>query len=139
MAEFIPGLELSGQYYWEAVRPILDADYPDLAHSAGLIGAGSEVLGFDTTMSADHNWGPQVILYLSEADHARLAGELLEMLGYKLPSSYRGYATHFERVPEEPGTLVPGSASRRPIHHLVHITTLHAFVKRHRASISRRD
>ena len=131
MAEFIPGLELSGQYYWEAVRPILDADYPDLAHSAGLIGAGSEVLGFDTEMSADHNWGPQVILYLSEADHARLAGELHEMLGYKLPFSYRGYATHFERAPEEPGTLVPGSASRRPIHHLVHITTLHAFVKRH--------
>lgn len=46
--EFIPGLELSGQYYWEAVRPILDADYPDLAHSAGLIGASSEVL-------ADHS------------------------------------------------------------------------------------
>ena len=28
MRAFIPGLELAAQYIWEAVRPILDADYP---------------------------------------------------------------------------------------------------------------
>jgi hypothetical protein len=30
MSEFIPGLELSGLFYPEAVKPILDADFPSL-------------------------------------------------------------------------------------------------------------
>jgi hypothetical protein len=81
VSSFVPGLELSGLYYWEAVRPILDAGYPGLAHSAGLIGTGSEVLGFDTEMSADHSWGPRVIVYLSEEDHTRLAEQIGETLG----------------------------------------------------------
>jgi hypothetical protein len=48
---FIPGLEFARRFYWEAVRPILDIDFPDLRHSAALIDTGSEVLGFDTPMS----------------------------------------------------------------------------------------
>lgn len=28
MRAFTPGPELAGRYYWEAVRTILDADYP---------------------------------------------------------------------------------------------------------------
>jgi len=91
--EFIPGLELSRLYYEEAVRPILDRHYPGLPHSAGLIGPGSEVLGFDTQMSADHHWGPRALLFLSEADHARLAGELRATLGNELPFVFRGFST----------------------------------------------
>lgn len=30
---FIPGLELSELFYWEAVRPILDAYYPKAAQT----------------------------------------------------------------------------------------------------------
>ena len=45
MPKFIPGLELSQKYYWEIVRPLLDGQFPGLAHAAGLIGPGSEVLG----------------------------------------------------------------------------------------------
>jgi hypothetical protein len=126
---FIPGLKLSGLYYWEAVRPILDAEYPRLAHSAGLIGPGSEVLGFDTEMSADHNWGAQVVLYLCEEDHVRLADDLRQTLGYKLPFSYRGHPTHFEEVSDEPGTVLPATTSQCPIDHRVHITTLHGFIQ----------
>ena len=55
--KFIPGLELARRFYWEAVRPILDADFPGLRHSAALIGAGSEVLGFDTPMSVRPSLG----------------------------------------------------------------------------------
>ena len=55
---FIPGIELCRRFYWEAVRPVLDTEFPGLPHTAALIGPGSEVLGFDTEMSADHNWGP---------------------------------------------------------------------------------
>lgn len=46
MSEFIPGLTLCGDFYREAVRPILDDAFPGLPHSAALIGSGSEVLGF---------------------------------------------------------------------------------------------
>ncbi len=64
MPAFIPGLQLSGQFYAEAVRPILDAEFPGLSHTACRIGAGSEVLGFDTEMSRDHDWGPKLDLFL---------------------------------------------------------------------------
>ena len=47
MTAFVPGLELSRQFYDELVRPIVDARYPGLPHSAALLGRGSEVLGFD--------------------------------------------------------------------------------------------
>jgi hypothetical protein len=131
MAEFIPGLKLAGLYYEEAVKPILESRYPRLVHSAGLIGRGSEVLGFDTEMSRDHNWGPQVVIYLSQEDHARLADELREALGLELPFTFRGYPTHFEGVPDEPVTAVPKLAGSRPINHRVHITTLHGFLGQH--------
>ncbi len=131
MPQFIPGLELAGLYYREAVKPILQADYPDLVHSAGLIGPGSEVLGFDTEMSTDHNWGTRVVLYLSEEDHARLAGDLHRTLGAKLPVSFRGYPTHFEELPDEPDTVILKPASSRPINHRVYVTTLHGFVRRY--------
>lgn len=131
MPEFIPGLELAGLYYEEAVRPILTSHYPDLIHSAGLIGPGSEVLGFDTEMSADHNWGAQVVIYLSDEDRARVASELRETLAHELPFTIRGHPTHFERVPDDPGTVVPKATQRRPINHQVHLTTLHGFVQRY--------
>lgn len=76
MNGFIPGLELADFYYWETVRPILDDEYPRLEHSAGLVGPGSEVMGFDIEMSAGHNWGAQVVLYLSEVDQIRFADEM---------------------------------------------------------------
>jgi hypothetical protein len=50
---FLPGLELARLFYAELVRLILDAEYPCLAHSAGLVGPGSEVLGHDTEMSSE--------------------------------------------------------------------------------------
>ncbi|PYS82501.1 MAG: hypothetical protein DMF67_12580 [Acidobacteria bacterium] len=57
MADFIPGIELSRLFFFEAVKPVLDAEFPRLRYGAALIGTGSEVLGFDTEMSADHHWG----------------------------------------------------------------------------------
>ena len=71
MSAFVPGLELSRQFYGEVVRPVLDARFPDLPHSAALLGRGSEVLGFDDEMSTDHDWKPRVLLFLREDDHAR--------------------------------------------------------------------
>ncbi len=47
MAEFIKGLELSRDFFLDIAKPILDRHYPDLEYSAGLIGYGSDVLGYD--------------------------------------------------------------------------------------------
>ena len=66
--QFTPGIELSRRYFHEAVEPVLAAAFPALRYGAALIGYGSEVQGFDTAMSTDHNWGPRVLLFLEEAD-----------------------------------------------------------------------
>ncbi|MGW3331822.1 DUF4037 domain-containing protein [Streptomyces rubiginosohelvolus] len=65
---FLPGLELSRILYEEAVRPVLDAEFPGLRYAAARVGPGSEVLGFDTARSADHEWGPRLDLFLRPAD-----------------------------------------------------------------------
>ena len=57
------GLELSRRFYEEAVRPILERDFPDFVHAAGLMGYGSDVLAFDDETSRDHEWGPRVQLF----------------------------------------------------------------------------
>lgn len=51
MPDFLPGIALNWAYYAEAVRPILDARFPNLAYAAALIGYGSDVLGYDTPRS----------------------------------------------------------------------------------------
>jgi hypothetical protein len=56
---FISGLDLAKGYYSEIVGPLLTKHYPDLKYAAALIGEGSDVLGFDTEISCDHDWGPE--------------------------------------------------------------------------------
>jgi Domain of unknown function (DUF4037) len=93
-ASFVSGLNLASLYYAEAVRPLLDAEFPGLAHSAALIGWGSEVLGFDTTRSTDHNWGPRLQIFLG-GDAAEQATTVTRMLAARLPAEFRGYPTAF--------------------------------------------
>jgi hypothetical protein len=91
-AAFIPGLELSRLFYTEQVRPLLDVFFPGLAHSAALIGAGSDVLGFDTARSADHDWGPRLQLFLADAGPA---ADVMAVLTARLPAEFRGFRTVF--------------------------------------------
>lgn len=64
MPEFIKGLALSQTFFHQPVSPLLEEGFPTLVYSAGRVGYGSDVLGFDTPMSTDHDWGPQVQLFL---------------------------------------------------------------------------
>lgn len=94
--EFLPGLELCRALYEEAVRPILDRHFPGLAHSAARIGHGSEVLGFDTVRSTDHDWGPKVQVFVRQEDTA--AGpEIHRVLAERLPAAVRGWPVHYQR------------------------------------------
>ncbi len=62
-----------------------------MTYSAGLLGAGSEVLGYDTEQSTDHDWGPRLMLLLSDTDHAQYANAIRDTLNRELPKMFRGY------------------------------------------------
>jgi len=100
---FVPGVELSGLLYREAVQPLLSHHFPGLAYTAALIGPGSEVLGFDTERSTDHNWGPRLQLFLRKDDHAAHGSRLDDVLAEALPPTVAGYPIGLATV-DNPGT-----------------------------------
>ena len=92
--KFIPGLRLSERLYHEIVKGLLLRYSPDLRYSAGLIGYGSDVLGFDDETSTDHNWGPRLSLFLEDGE-SDLAPEIATYLRKNLPTDFCGYSTNF--------------------------------------------
>jgi len=127
MVFFIPGLELSSRFYHEVVRPILAARFPGLPYAAARIGPGSEVLGFDTPMSTDHDWGPTVQLFLRDAD-AYLAQDIDEALRAGLPATFLGYPVSIPAARTSPADE-PGSS----LAHRVEVRTLRMFTQQHLA------
>ncbi|MEU8288623.1 DUF4037 domain-containing protein [Micromonospora sp. NPDC048905] len=99
---FISGVELSRRLYADAVQPLLSRHLPDVTHSAALIGAGSEVLGFDTQRSTDHDWGPRLHLFLTAENLARHGTGIDNLLSERLPTTIAGYPTSL--VPTDHGT-----------------------------------
>jgi hypothetical protein len=125
---FVPGLALAEGFYQEEVRPILEAQFPNLRYSAALIGGGSEVMELDTEMSADHNWGPRVMLFLSPDDYESKRDAIRAVLSNKLPVTYRGYPTNFsEPDPEDNGTQILRPIASGPVNHHVETYTLGGF------------
>src|ERR1043165_2920954 len=128
MADFIPGLELSRLFFFEAVRPVLDAEFPRLRYSAALIGTGSEVLGFDTEMSTDHHWGPRVDLFVREEDYEFAGEEVGAVLRHKLPHRFRGYPTSFtEPDPSDNGVQHLVALDEGEVTHKVEVKTPRRF------------
>lgn len=68
MPKFIKGKELCRNFFTEIAKPILDRQFPGLVYSAGLLGYGSDVLGYDDPVSTNHMWGPRFYLFLKEED-----------------------------------------------------------------------
>jgi Domain of unknown function (DUF4037) len=123
---FVAGAELGRRFYAQAVRPLLDTEFPGLPHAAAHLGQGSDVLGYDTAMSRDHDWGPAVTLFLPEAE-AGLAPAIRSMLDARLPDVFCGYPTGFATHPADPTSQVMtlGAPERR-----VRTTTVRAFARR---------
>jgi len=121
---FMPGLALSQMLYETAVEPLLAHHAAGLPYAAGLIGAGSEVLGFDTERSTDHDWGPRLILFLAPADLPLWQTRLQDHFRHELPPSIAGYSTSFAASTEEAGIahlVNPGTVE--PIEHRVIVTS----------------
>jgi hypothetical protein len=128
MTEFVKGLELSRLFFEEAVRPALSSEFPALRYAAALLGTGSEVLGFDTEMSADHGWGPRVDLFLAEDDYEASREAVREGLRRRLPHRFRGYPTSFT-APDanDNGTQHLEARDAGPVNHKVELTTPRGF------------
>jgi hypothetical protein len=119
-APFVPGLRLNERFFAAVVRPILADAFPDLIYSAALIGYGSEVLGYDTPRSTDHEWGPRLLLFVSDDDAAAHAGAIGSVLSERLPATFMGYSTHFG-PPGPDGARLPAAADGGPIDHKVEV------------------
>jgi len=125
---FIQGLKLCEQFYWKAVRPILDTYFPDLSHSAAILGTGSEVLGFDDEMSTDHHWGPRVTLFLEPLQFQTYESQICDKLAQELPYEFMGYSTNFsEPDPEDGGVQHLTRIEQGPVNHRITCQTVNNF------------
>ena len=100
---FVPGLELARDFSAAVVRPLLDEGLPQLEYAAALLGPGSDVAGFDTERSTDHDWGPRLQVFLTDSDAGRQARPVAAMLESRLPDTFRGYPVRFPVTKEPDG------------------------------------
>lgn len=93
------GIELARRYYTEFGEPMLKKDFPDLLPriATGLIGSGSECLGYDDDISADHDFEPAFCIFIPD-DIDGKTEFALERAYAKLPREFMGY----ERCPLSP-------------------------------------
>jgi len=111
--EFVPGLQLARGFYATVVRPLLAEQFPQVPYAAALLGPGSEVAGFDSPRSTDHDWGPRLQIFLPDGDADRHATALTALLASRLPESFLGYPVAF-----------PVSGAQGTVRHHVAVTGL---------------
>ncbi len=116
-AAFLPGIELARRYYHEVVGPLLGRRAPGLRHSAALLGWGSDVLGYDSARSTDHNWGPRCQIFVGPRDAAKVA-EISATLASKLPETFLGWPVRFPDATQE----------KEPPRHWVDVAALGAWL-----------
>ena len=127
MSEFVPSLKLNQQFFQEIIRPLLHNHYPNLTYSAARLGSGSDVLGYDTPMSTDHDWGIRQQLFLRESDFERHNVAIHELFRQQFPPTYQGYSVHFGG-PDEEGTRLLAEAKAGAVNHRVEVTTIGRFM-----------
>ena len=103
------GLALARRFYQRVVGPLLGGNL----HGAALLGDGSEVLGYDDSVSTDHDFGPRVQIFLPE--HADAAKIHLLLRG--LPRTFEGFPVIFVDADHDGGAP----------QHQVEVTTAEAF------------
>lgn len=121
--EFSSGLVLARDFFHEIVEPLLAEKTPGVPYAAALIGPGSDVLGFDTPISRDHDWGPRFQLFLPERELPERASLLGRVLASELPGEFHGVPTCFAPA-DSSGHRRPQPGARPPIDHLVEITSV---------------
>ncbi len=121
--EFSPGIALARDFFDEIIKPLLAEKTPGVPYAVALIGPGSDVLGYDTPTSRDHDWGPRLQLFLPERELPERASLLDRVLASELSSEFQGFPTSFA-PPDASGRRYPQPDARPPISHLVEITSV---------------
>ena len=85
------GIAIAEAFFTEFGLPTLHQHFPELVDriSAGLLGEGSEILGYDDDLSRDQDWGPRFILFLEESDHQELGQAVAASLTTFVPPAFR--------------------------------------------------
>ncbi|MEA5077717.1 MAG: DUF4037 domain-containing protein [Anaerolineaceae bacterium] len=124
---FMPGLDLNRRYSAEVLQPLIRKFDPALVYSAALIGYGSDVLGYDTPTSMDHNWGPRGQIFLLPADAERIPA-LDEYLRQNLPPQFLGFPTHFtDKRIDHTQSMTPHPGGE--VNHLIEIYVLQDYLR----------
>jgi hypothetical protein len=84
---FRSAADIGSGFHDDVIAPLV----ADTSYAAGLLGWGSDVLGYDTERSMDHGWGPRLAVFV-DADQVEPVRQRVEA---GLPDSYRGYAVRF--------------------------------------------
>ncbi len=90
---FVSGLALCRSFYDEVVAPAVG-----VSHAAALLGPGSDVLGYDTSRSTDHDWGPRCQVFVQQPDLNVVRARVLA----SLPLTHRGWPVAIGRDGEQP-------------------------------------
>ncbi|MGH3544596.1 MAG: DUF4037 domain-containing protein [Mycobacteriales bacterium] len=116
-----PGQRLSQRFYEHAVLPRVAPVLGGAPHAAALLGDGSEVLGFDDTVSPDHDFGPRVTLFVSgDTDRAPIFSAL-----ESLPERFDGLPTAYRDTTNGDRDFGSGTSA-----HHVEVTTASEFFTR---------
>jgi hypothetical protein len=126
--EFMPGTALARRFFEEAIGPLMAVHAPGLPFAAALLGTGSDVLGYDTARSMDHDWGPRQLILLREEDLDGWRDRLDQMFLASLPATVAGFPTRYAVFADEPGTVYMAVEGAM---HRIQITSLPRFLQRH--------
>ena len=87
------GLELCRKYYEQVGRPMLEEKFAEYLPriAAGLVGEGSDCLGFDDEISRDHDFGPGFCIWLCKEDYDKIGAEMQKAYN-SLPKEFMGFA-----------------------------------------------
>ncbi len=71
-------LELSEEFFNDVALPSLKENFPDSwsRMAVGLVGNGSECMGFDDELSRDHDWGIEFYVWLTDVDYASIGDDV---------------------------------------------------------------
>lgn len=128
MTPFIKGLDLCRGFFFDIAKPVLDNAFPALRYSAGLIGYGSDVLGYDDEVSRDHMWGPRFYLFIRPQDMADKQ-LIFNTLCEALPYQYQGYSVNFtEPDPNDNGVRHAKYIDCGKVNPLIFIQTFDEFL-----------
>ncbi len=101
------GIEISREFYLQYGKPMLETEFSDVLDriAVGLVGEGSECLGFDDEISRDHDFEPGFCLWLTQEDE--------QTFGFRLERAYARLPKEFMGLKRNP--LSPVGGNRRGV------------------------